>query len=238
MAARKTERSSQFYDLLNDRWKAAHDLSARGRRQLQAIDTRLLHRYERTLSPLVIDMSGFTRLTLRHGILHYLSLIRQMVKQVEPEIRHHRGRIVKQEADNVYAAFPNTALALAAAIKVRETLHAANLDDHKAFEIYVSMGVGHGPVLDLGYDMWGAEFNLACKLGEDVADRDEILLTEAARADLLAQGLRGYRFSRLPVILGSLELTAYKLKGRTGKRPRKMAALLTAPASRAKSTRE
>lgn len=225
MAARNTEaeRAREFYDLLNERWKTAHDLTARGRKHLHAIDTRLHRRYERTLSPLVIDMSGFTRLTLRHGILHYLSLIRQMVKRVEPEIRRHRGRIVKQEADNVYAAFPNTALALAAAIKVRDSLHQANLGDEEAFEIYVSMGVGHGPVLDLGYDMWGAEFNLTCKLGEDVADRDEILLTEAARSDLLAHGLRSFRFSRLPIILGALELTAYKLRGRQGTRPRKTA---------------
>lgn len=233
MAARNADRSREFHDLLDARWHAAHDISPRGPGRLRAIDARLFSRYERTLSPLVIDMSGFTRLTLRHGILHYLSLIRQMVKRVEPEIRRHRGRIVKQEADNVYAAFPSTTLSLAAAIKVRQTLHQTNLDDGEAFEIYVSMGVGHGPMLDLGRDMWGAEFNLTCKLGEDIADRDEILLTEAARADLLAHGLRGYRFSRLPVILGSLELTAYKLRGGKGRTAGKPAA-----ARRAKSPRE
>jgi len=27
---------------------------------------------------LVLDMSGFSRLTLRHGILHYLALVRRM----------------------------------------------------------------------------------------------------------------------------------------------------------------
>jgi class 3 adenylate cyclase len=32
--------------------------------------------------------------------------------------------------------------------------------------------------------MWGSEVNLAAKLGEDVADRGEILLTAAARAEL------------------------------------------------------
>ncbi len=52
-------------------------------------------------------------------------------------------------------------------------------------ELYVSVGIGYGPVLLIGdEDMMGNEVNLACKLGEDVAEYGEILLTEAAAREL------------------------------------------------------
>lgn len=49
--------------------------------------------------------------------------------------------------------------------------------------LYASIGIGYGAILNIaGEDMYGDEVNLASKLGEDVAQRGEILLTAAARA--------------------------------------------------------
>ena len=43
------------------------------------------------------------------------------------------------------------------------------------------VGIGYGEMLRIGdADIFGAEVNAACKLGEDVAKSSEILLTGAA----------------------------------------------------------
>jgi class 3 adenylate cyclase len=42
------------------------------------------------------------------------------------------------------------------------------------------MGIDAGPVLELADDVYGAAVNFASKLGEDLAEKDEILLTGGA----------------------------------------------------------
>ena len=52
-------------------------------------------------------------------------------------------------------------------------------------QLYVAIGIGYGNILNIGNeDIFGDEMNLACKLGEDIAEKGEILLTTAARAEL------------------------------------------------------
>ena len=52
--------------------------------------------------------------------------------------------------------------------------------------MHVSIGFGYGKVLLVGEDdIFGDEMNLTCKLGEDLAKRNEILLTTAAHANLI-----------------------------------------------------
>lgn len=50
--------------------------------------------------------------------------------------------------------------------------------------IAVCVGLGYGPVLRVGGDVWGAEVNAASKLGEDLAQGGEILVTAGLRAAL------------------------------------------------------
>src|SRR5689334_7386287 len=56
-------------------------------------------------SILVLDMAGFSFSVRRNGIIHHLSLIRQMHNIVRPAITHGGGAVVKFEADNCYAVF-------------------------------------------------------------------------------------------------------------------------------------
>ena len=54
-----------------------------------------------------------------------------------------------------------------------------------ASEIYIAIGVGYGRILLVGDDdAYGDEMNVACKLGEDLAEQGEILLTAAAHEAL------------------------------------------------------
>ena len=50
-------------------------------------------------------------------------------------------------------------------------------------QILLCVGIGYGRILTIGdQDVFGAEVNAACKLGEDRADSWEILVTDSVRA--------------------------------------------------------
>jgi adenylate cyclase len=75
-------------------------------------------------------------------------------------------------------------------------------------DIYLCIGIGCGDVLMLeGEDMYGSEFNLAAKLGEDLAERGEILLTAAAFENLAGDK---QDWERVDFSISGLELVTYK----------------------------
>jgi adenylate cyclase len=125
---------------------------------------------------LVLDMSGFSRTTQTRGIVEFLLMIRRLRRVADSVVAKRRGDVLKAEADNLFCTFPTVPDALAAALEITRTL-----DD----DLYVSIGIGYGQLLMIGDDdAMGSEVNLASKLGEDVAMRGDVLLTEAARAAL------------------------------------------------------
>ena len=72
----------------------------------------------------------------------------------------------------------------------------------------VSAGIGFGPTLVIAReDLFGPEMNCACKLGEDIATANEILLTEAAWASLPTGR---YVCSRTDHQISGMELHAYR----------------------------
>jgi class 3 adenylate cyclase len=134
---------------------------------------------------LVLDMSGFSRTTQVHGVVAFLVMIHQMRLLAGPVIAATNGVLLKAEADNLYCLFDTVDDAVAASRQIMGKLAAANVDLPHHLRLYASIGIGFGDILVLtGKDMFGDEVNLASKLGEDVAQVGDVLLTEAARAAL------------------------------------------------------
>jgi adenylate cyclase len=134
---------------------------------------------------LVLDMSGFSRTTRQQGIVSFLLMIHQMHMLAAPSITKHRGLLVKAEADNLFCLFDDATDAVRAAADIVERLNTVNLLLPEGRRLYASIGIGYGRILNIGdEDLFGDEVNLASKLGEDVAGRGVILLTEAAHANL------------------------------------------------------
>jgi len=157
--------------------------------QLTEIDRSIRDRFTRTLAVLVLDMSGFSRLTQRYGIIHFLAMIERMHQLVLPVVAEPRygGRLLKLAADNVYAVFPDAPLAVDAAREMQRRLAVANDVLPADWDVHVCIGIGYGDVLAVGGDeIYGQEMNLASKLGEDVGAGGQILLTSAAFARLPA----------------------------------------------------
>ena len=62
---------------------------------------------ERTCAMLQSDMSGFTRLTRKYGIMHFLSLVWQCRRIYADAIDDYGGVIMKYDGDNVITVFEN-----------------------------------------------------------------------------------------------------------------------------------
>jgi len=146
-----------------------------------------------TRAPLVLDMCGFSRTTRRHGIATFLLMIRRMRRVVAPAVEAAGGIVVKGEADNLYCLFDDAPAAVIAARDIMDRLDAANAQLPEAQRLYAAIGIGYGAILNIaGEDLFGDEVNLASKLGEDIAERGEILLTKAAH-ERLEEGLHATR---------------------------------------------
>lgn len=194
---------------LVQRWSLVQDTTPQGAKKLYSLDSRLRKKFERAVAPFVLDMAGFTRITIQRGILHYLTMIQRMVALCEPIVRKSGGRLIKHEADNLFACFPKVADAIDSAARVQETLYGNNLLTEEQFDIHTSIGIGFGPTFLVGHDMWGSELNVAAKLGEDIAEQDEILLSEAAYRSLPCS--KKYRFESRPVNISGMPCMAYRL---------------------------
>jgi len=149
------------------------------------IDDQVRDAFQRNVAVLVLDMIGFSRLTVQYGIIHYLAMIHQMEEAARPAVTGNDGVVIKQEADNLYAIFDDPARALESALDIFRAFDAVNSVVPPDRDIFGAIGIGYGATLVIDEeDIFGSEVNIACKLGEDLARKSEILLTQAAYAAL------------------------------------------------------
>jgi class 3 adenylate cyclase len=195
--------------MVDDAAELARLLDARNEHpeSLAEIDGEIWRRFGRTGAVLVLDMCGFSRLTMRYGITHFLAMIRRLGIIVRPVIAAAGGRVVKAEADNLFATFDDVPQALAAARAIHRSLDTANSFLPEDWDLHAGIGIGYGPLLLIGaHDLFGSEMNLASKLGEDVAGRGEILLSAAARARVASET----DVTQIALQVSGLTLQAYR----------------------------
>ena len=151
------------------------------------LERDILQIFSRRKAILALDMCGFSRTTRAYGIVAFLVMIHEMQQLCAPAVAAHRGVHVKAEADNLFCLFDNVADALAAALDIQARCVAANAQRPAERALQAAIGIGFGDTLYVGAeDLHGDEMNVACKLGEDLAERGDILLTSAAFAALPA----------------------------------------------------
>lgn len=171
------------------------------------IDAQIKKQFEKKAAVMVLDMSGFSRLVQRYGIIHYLAMIRRMRRVATPAIHRNNGVIIKFEADNCFAVFPKADDAVNASKQIMHDMEVANLATPDESDIHVCIGIGYGPVLLACDDMYGNELNLASKLGEDVAEKGEILITEAAKKTLKKKVV----LKEFPLTISGVTMKAFKV---------------------------
>ncbi len=147
-----------------------------------AIDQRIWDLFGEQWAVMFTDLSGFSRQVASFGIIHFLQVIYESLRELTPMIERHDGILLKVEADSMMVIFRQPTSALAAAIEMMRRLEAYNVERGADEQILLCVGLGFGRVLRIGDDdVFGPEVNAASKLGEDIARAREILVTESMR---------------------------------------------------------
>ena len=199
--------SKQFQDLI---LRFSQETTNSGR---QKIEEQLWKNYGTERVVFVLDMSGFSLLTRKHGIIHYLSMVRRMQLTSEPIIKTYGGSLLKFEADNCFAVFPDTLSAVHAAIALQLAFDASNLLTSDDFDVHISCGIDYGKILIVGNeDCFGDAVNRACKLGEDVAAAGEILVTQDAINSVTSE--LDFKLREVNISVSGLTIPAYAIEYR------------------------
>lgn len=161
----------------------------------------------------VLDMSGFSLLTRKYGIVHYLSMVRRMQLTTKPIVKSYGGSMIKYEADNCFAVFPDPLSAVNAAIAMQHAFRAANLLTADELDIHIACGIDYGKVLVIGHeDCFGDPVNRASKMGEDLACSGEILVTKEAMQMIPAEA--GIKARAMNVSISGITIPAYMIEYR------------------------
>jgi len=173
--------SREFFRLLKRRTRAS---AAR-------VDREIQDRAQREAAILVCDASGFTRRTHDYGILQFLAVMTRCYGFLVPLLRRAGGTLVSARADNILAVFDGVAEAVRTAAAMQRRLRRYNRGRPAPERFHACIGIDVGPVLRLADDVYGAPVNIASKLGEDLAARDEILVT----GEVMRRAGAGFRFA-------------------------------------------
>jgi adenylate cyclase len=160
-----------------------------------ALDQRIWDLFGEEWSVLYTDLSGFSRHVAEFGIIHFLQVIHESKKVLIPVIEGHDGILLKTEGDSMLIIFRNPIKALECAVEMQSVCKDYNRTRPESEQLLLCVGIGKGDVLRIGdADVFGAEVNAACKLGEDNAKSWQILVTEPFR-----NSIPGGRFEKLDV---------------------------------------
>lgn len=197
--------TEMFHQLLRQ-YSAEADTAARA-----AVEHDIWQRFGTEQAVLVLDMSGFSSLTSRYGVVHYLSMVHRMQHTAMSAIDRCSGVILKFEADNAFAMFPSVQDAVLAALELNMLFDEANRDTPDELDIRIACGIDFGRILVIGgHDFFGDAVNRASKLGEDLAAPREILLTREAAAQLQPTGQ--WRLDPLELSVSGIAIAAVALR--------------------------
>ena len=162
-------------------WKLVEQRAQKGA-DTAAIDQRIWDLFGEEWAVMFTDLAGFSRHVARFGIIHFLQIILEQKRLLLPVIEAHDGIVIKIEADSFLVLFKQPARAVACAIAMQQTCQAVSARRPAEEQLLLCCGIGFGKILKIGDDdVFGHEVNIASKLGEDIAKRDEILVTHACR---------------------------------------------------------
>ncbi|MCK5293337.1 MAG: adenylate/guanylate cyclase domain-containing protein [Arcobacteraceae bacterium] len=142
------------------------------------IDKDIWVRFGQKSAVLVIDMSGFTKTVKKYGIVHYLSMIYNMNKIVEKTVKETYGRVIKFEADDAFVVFKVPSNALKCTLELNKRFNDYNSTVDRSSHINIKCGLDYGDCLfPTENDFFGDVVNVASKLGEDIATKGQILIS-------------------------------------------------------------
>ena len=177
MAASSRADLDEFQQLIAD-LSGATDTDQQGQ-----IKKKIWDQFGTSGATFISDMANFSSISRSLGTCHFLKMIHRARAVVSPIIKANSGVMLKCDADNCYAFFPDASDAIRASFDINSSLFHANQEHQIEEHIYLAVGIDYGDLLLVGAsDFYGDPVNAASKLGEDLAAKGEILVTERALA--------------------------------------------------------
>ena len=142
-------------------------------------------RFTQNKAVLIVEMHNQGEISRRDGVLAYISQVLRMKKICGSSVQDWRGETVRavdtKVVGQVFALFDNPQDAVSCALECVNDCHGENFE--------LACGIGYTPVLNLdACNVFGDAVNMAFKLAEDVADGDEILVTENVISNIPRDG--------------------------------------------------
>lgn len=191
----------------DDLFQSISDLTGQGP-LLPGIEEDIWNRFGKKCAIMVLDTSGFTINTQKTGIINYLSCIIRLRDIINPVLLRHGCTSIRFHSDDVFAEFTGADDALAAALEVQRTVRASGIEVSSGHGLGICAGIGYGEVLcSLSEGVFGDQMNLTSKLGEDLAEENEILLTQEAYQAIAKESQR--RFTSRRTSISGVEFSYY-----------------------------
>jgi len=138
-------------------------------------------RVERRLAAiLAVDVAGYSRLMGEDEEGTHERLKAHLRELVDPKIRVHHGRIVKNTGDGFLAEFPSVVDAVRCAVEMQRGMIDRQPDVPEARRIWFRIGVNLGDVIVEEHDIFGDGVNVAARL-EALAEPGGICLSRVVR---------------------------------------------------------
>lgn len=183
----------------------------RNARNAAALDRKINEACGAELTVVSCDSSGFSKKTHEQGIIEFMDNMVKCHDALEKIVSRHGGVTLSDKADNLMLIFPEPLKAAACGIEMHRWLKRRNkgLPEHKKYNICV--GIHHGSLLRFADDAYGPAVNVAFKLGEDIAAKDELLVSGQVN-ELIKKKFRT-DYSK-HVTIGGVSFDVYKVKYR------------------------
>src|SRR5215472_2590173 len=138
-------------------------------------------RVERRLAAiLAVDVAGYSRLMGADEEGTHERLKAHLRELVDPKIREHRGRIVKNTGDGLLAEFPSVVDAVRCAVEMQRGMIDREQDVPEVHRIRFRIGVSLGDVIVEEHDIFGDGVNVAARL-EALAEPGGICISRVVR---------------------------------------------------------
>ena len=177
MATKKTARPRKQKRLTSDAFFDV--LRTRTTRNAGRVDKEIEERSLDDVTVMMVDSSGFSRKTHAYGVIQFLAVMTHCYDRIIPRLEARGGICLSRNADNIFALFEKPADAVRAAIDMQQWLQKRNLGKPDQEQYSVCIGINSGTVVRLADNVYGDMVNIAAKLGEDLAAKDQILVTKA-----------------------------------------------------------
>ena len=193
--------TKQFFELVR----------GRNARNAAAVDARINKACGAELTVVSCDSAGFSKKTHEHGIIEFMDNMVKCHDALEKIVARHGGVTLCDKADNLLLIFEEPVKAVACSIDMHRWLKRRNkgLPERKQYNICV--GIHHGGLLRFADDAYGPAVNVSFKLGEDIAAKDELIVSGQVNEVIKKKFRTDYAKH---VTIGGATFDVYKVKYR------------------------